>query len=353
MISEQELFKQIINVVNNYDEIFTDEDLDVLDGINKIFNDAEFERKHPRDKDGKFARTNSEGNSDESNVKKLHIPSPEYKAILESIKESNKQEITPADIIESAVKNLNLNAEEVRQKIAEAEEYFYTWDLDTKDRFSQDGVYTEERQKLHDKILSNIFKNSESAKPPKGEKPTAIFLGGRGGSGKSKFDMPNEKRPSNLGIYDRSKYIVLDADEIKKELKPEYKYDNASEVHEESSDILNMALGIARERGLNVVLDATMKSLGSTEKKIKSFADADYNIEMYYMHLPRIKAAERAIKRFTADKQGRYVPLEQLLKMKDNEENFDKLKHYASKWAFYNNDVPSEADKPILIDKNY
>lgn len=85
----------------------------------------------------------------------------------------------------------------------------------------------------------------------------------------------------------------------------------------------------------------------------KIFNNADYNIEMYYMHLPRVKAAERAIKRFTEDDKGRYVPLTELLKMKDNEENFDKLKHYASKWAFYNNDVPSEADLPILIDKNY
>ena len=39
--------------------------------------------------------------------------------------------------------------------------------------------------------------------------------------------------------------------------------------------------------------------------------------------------------------------------IKKNEENFDKLKHYASKWAFYNNDVPSKDDDPILIDKNY
>lgn len=354
--SDIEILKGLISLIKCNNGKFSSQDVVMLKGVNellKVFNDEEFERLHPRDKDGKFAQSNGGSNTDDSNVKKLHIPNPEYKAILESIKESNKQKITPADIIESAVKNLGLDAKKVKQKIAEAEAYADTWDLDTKGRFSENGVYTEERQKLHDKILSNIFKNSELAKPPKGEKPTAIFLGGRGGSGKSKFDMPNEKRQSNLGVYDRSKYIVLDADEIKKELKPEYKYNNASEVHEESSDILSMALEIAQKEKLNVVLDATMKTLSSTERKIKSFVDADYNIEMYYMHLPRVKAAERAIKRFTEDEKGRYVPLEELLKMKDNEENFDKLKHYASKWAFYNNDVPSEADLPILIDKNY
>ena len=168
------------------------------------------------------------------------------------------------------------------------------------------------------------------------------MLGGRGGSGKSKF---------NGLVYDKSKYIVLDADAIK-ELLPEYKGYNAFEVHEESSDILKRALQKAQKAGLNVVLDGTMKSFNSTEKHLKSFDDAGYNIEMYYMHLPREKAAERALGRFMGD-NGRYVPLEVLLSMKDNEDNFDKLKKYASKWAFYNNDVPRKEDKPILIDKNY
>ena len=133
---------------------------------------------------------------------------------------------------------------------------------------------------------------------------------------------------------------------------PEYKGYNAFEVHEESSDILNKALKIARKRGLNVVLDGTMKTLSSTEKKIKAFNNSGYNIEMYYMHLPREKAAERAIGRFMGER-GRFVPLNVLLNMKNNEENFDKLKKYASKWAFYNNDVPSKENKPILIDKNF
>ena len=165
-----------------------------------------------------------------------------------------------------------------------------------------------------------------------------------------------KKNPGNLGVYDSNKFIVLDVDKIKDEL-PEYKGYNAYEVHEESSDIMKRALEMAKEEKLNVVLDATMKTLSSTEEKIKAFEQAGYNIEMYYMHLPREKAAERAIKRFAGDYNkfdGRYVPLNEILeKMKHNEENFDALKHYASKWAFYNNDVPSKNDKPILIDKNY
>ena len=71
---------------------------------------------------------------------------------------------------------------------------------------------------------------------------------------------------------------------------------------------------------------------------------------MYYMHLPREKSSERAIGRFMKD-GGRYVPLDILLDMKENEENFDKLKKYAKKWAFYNNDV-ERGEQPVLIDKS-
>ena len=283
-----------------------------------------------------------------------------YKEALEKVKRDNEKKITPQQIIDSAIKSLQESGkkytpEEIKAKISDADDYnlnivrnnweTYKYHSDGK------GHYKENRQKLHKKILNDLFLHANMAKPKDGEKPTFMVLGGRGGSGKSKFDMPNEKNPGNIGVYDKSKYIVLDADAIK-EMLPEYKGYNAFEVHEESSDILKKALKIAQKRGLNVVLDGTMKSFGSTEKKIKSFKDAGYNIEMYYMHLPREKAAERAIGRFMGE-NGRYVPLEILLDMKNNEENFDKLKKYASKWAFYNNDVPSKENKPILIDKNY
>lgn len=274
--------------------------------------------------------------------KDTHKSSKEYTEILSKVKESNKQNIAAENIIKNAVKNLDLDSEKLRSKIEEAEAY-NNGILQTNKKYSNgNGIYKRERAEYHKEIIKEIFKNSKNAKPEKGEKPTFIVLGGRGGSGKSKF---------NGLVYDKSKYIVLDADAIK-ELLPEYKGYNAFEVHEESSDILKRALQKAQKAGLNVVLDGTMKSFNSTEKHLKSFDDAGYNIEMYYMHLPREKAAERALGRFMGD-NGRYVPLEVLLSMKDNEDNFDKLKKYASKWAFYNNDVPRKEDKPILIDKNY
>lgn len=356
-ISDNYIYNAVKNAINNYDETFTKEDLFILDCVYRIFNDADFERKHPRDEQGRF--TSGGGRS------------KEYISTFEKLTKDNLRDWTTDEIIQRAVdtysdKYPEMTEENIKRAIAKADAYnkiIKDTKGDTQSKNTVDGKYTADREALHEKIIADLFENKNNAKPKDGEKPTAIFLGGRGGSGKSKFDMPTEKRQSNLGIYDRSKFIVLDADEIKEHL-PEYKGYNAYEVHEESSDILKKALQKAQEEGLNVVLDATMKTVSSTEKRIKPFADADYNIEMYYMHLPREKAAERAVHRFMTGgkkdeqgniiKEGRYVPLDVILEeMKENEEAFDKLKKYASKWAFYNNDVPSIEDKPILIDKNY
>ena len=286
------------------------------------------------------------GKDNKYKPKDKHISSDSYTKILEQVKSDNKKDITPEEIIENAVKSLDYNPEEIKAKIKEADQYnegIKNKKLETYLKYSDgNGVYKRERAEMHKKIIEEIFANSKNARPKDGEKPTFMVLGGRGGSGKSKFD--------GL-VYNKENYIVLDADAIKEKI-PEYRGYNAFEVHEESSDILKQALIKARKAGLNVVLDGTIKSLGSTENKIKDFSDKGYNIEMYYMHLPREKAAERAVGRFMGD-NGRYVPLDVLLEMKNNEENFDTLKKYASKWAFYNNDVPRKEDKPILIDKNY
>lgn len=286
------------------------------------------------------------GKGNKYTQKDTHIASSLYNDILQKVKTDNQKNITAQDIINSAVSSLKYSPEEIKAKIEEADSYnegIKDKGLETYLKYSDgEGVYKRERAELHKKIIKEIFANAENAKPKDGQKPTFMILGGRGGSGKSKFD--------GL-VYDKDNYIVLDADAIKEKL-PEYRGYNAFEVHEESSDILKQALAAARKEGLNVVLDGTMKTLSSTENKIKDFADSGYDIEMYYMHLPREKAAERAIGRFMGN-NGRYVPLNVLLDMKHNEENFDKLKKYASKWAFYNNDVERKEDPPILVDKNF
>jgi predicted ABC-type ATPase len=203
--------------------------------------------------------------------------------------------------------------------------------------------YTEEREKLHGRILNQILSPDKlrTALPPPGEKPTFMILGGRGGSGKSWFDGK---------VYDKGKYLVLDADAIKAML-PEFEGWNANDVHEESSDILEQAISIGVRNGLNMVLDGTMKTATSAMAKVLRIKAAGYRTEAHYMYLPPQEAAKRAIGRFQGKDgqyKGRYVPVEVVLKNTTNEASFDQIKDLVDDWSFRDNNVKI-GEQPILI----
>jgi len=202
-----------------------------------------------------------------------------------------------------------------------------------------EAVYKPGRQKLHDEIVNKILSDDaiNNAKPEPGGSPSFIMLGGRGGSGKSWF---RDK------VYDSSKCIVLDADEIKGML-PEYEGFNAFQVHEESSDILETILTRARNMGLNVVLDATMKTTKTAVAKVQSFKDVGYSFEAHYMHLPRQDAAVRAAKRFMG-KTKRYVPVGVVLSNVSNEQTFEAVRGMADAWSFRD----SQGFPPSLVSED-
>lgn len=189
-------------------------------------------------------------------------------------------------------------------------------------------VWNEERKNLHDKILTDIFKD---AKPS--ENPEIVVLGGRGGSGKG-------------GYTNKEGYLVLDNDKIKAML-PEYKGWNASQVHDEASDIFKVALNLAKKNKISVVLDMTLA--GEFEKiknRVKPFIDSGYSLQTHYIHLPRQKSVQNSIKRWLKgdidyNGNGRYVPIERILDMTNNEENFTKLveEFKPAKYSFSTNDV--------------
>ncbi|HKT52858.1 MAG TPA: zeta toxin family protein [Caulobacteraceae bacterium] len=224
--------------------------------------------------------------------------------------------------------------------------------------------YTPERQALHRKILFDGItakvKNEDSgeieekhfpgilspeairaATPPDGQKPTFTMLGGRGGSGKSWFS--NKKRG---GFVDKDKAIFLDNDHIKG-LLPEYDGWTAAQVHEEAGELFDDATAFARQMGLNVVHDATMKTAKKAVDLAQKFKDMGYRVEAHYMHLPRQEAAKRAVDRFLGPTQ-RYVPPDVVLGMTTNEDSFDQVRKLADKWSFRDNNVPRGHD-PILI----
>lgn len=200
--------------------------------------------------------------------------------------------------------------------------------------------YTAERLKLHGEIYAQLLSEDKvaAATPAKGDTPVFVMLGGRGGSGKSWF---------RDTLYDPSRCIVVDADEIKKML-PEYKGWNAALVHEESSDLVAAVLAVCATKGLNVVLDATLKTAHTALEKATTFKEAGFRLEVHYMHLPRQKAAERAVKRFCGQDNGRYVHVDVILANTTNEATFEEVRKMADAWTFWDNDVP-EGHSPTFI----
>jgi predicted kinase len=246
---------------------------------------------------------------------------------------------------------------EIVSKIIETEEKLKgiteSW---RKYRLSGEGEsarYTDEREKLHGRIMQEMLHPDKlrAAMPPMGEKPTFMILGGRGGSGKSWF---------KNNVYDPSKFVILDADEIKAKL-PEFDGWNAAEVHEESSDILEQMLTTCIKNGLNVVLDGTMKTAASALAKVFRMKSAGYRTEAHYMHLPKQEAAKRAIGRFKNGGQegpngeppepftGRYVPVDVILKNTTNEDSFDQVKGLVDKWSFRDSNDIKRGEPPIII----
>lgn len=197
----------------------------------------------------------------------------------------------------------------------------------------KDGKYTPEREALHNKIIREILspKAMAAATPKAGEKPTVTFLGGRGGSGKGWLTKPGQ------GPVDATKAIVLNSDDVQEKF-PEYQGWNAAHTHDEAAEIVEQAEDVARKAGLNVILDATMRSEGGIRKKLERFQKAGYDVHGHYMFLPPEEAAKRALGRFDrGGEKGRYVPPEYTLGSTENEKNFDKMTPSFKKWSIYHN----------------
>jgi predicted ABC-type ATPase len=256
-----------------------------------------------------------------------------------------KKQFDDAGATAESILNSFEDKEKIIKAISDTEERLerleQTIDWYRKEGKDAKAVYSQERQDKQIVIMSKFISQYKlrRAKPKKGEKPKLVMLGGRGGSGKSWFEGK---------VYNPENSVVFDADKVKEQL-PEYEGWNATQVHEESSDMIERMIKIARDNGVNVVLDATMKTAKSAIEKVKAFKDAGYEIEVHYMHLPRQEAAKRAVSRFMGkSKKGRYVPINVILGNTANEETFDSVKVMADRWSFRDNNVPY-GKQPILI----
>lgn len=248
--------------------------------------------------------------------------------------EHDDPDVSPEAILKHFPSDTAGKIQKVQERLASIEQ--------TIDRHKEDGRYTAEREKLHAEIIGKFLSEDrvKAAMPAEGEAPTFTILGGRGGSGKSWFEGQ---------VYDPEKAVVLDADAIKGML-PEYEGWNAHQVHEESGELFDEITRQARELGLNIVHDATMKTAGKAVALAKGFKEDGYRVAAHYMHLPRQEAAKRAVARFLG-KTNRYVPVEVVLSNTGNEQSFDEVKKIADQWSFRDNNVP-KGQEPKLISES-
>lgn len=167
-------------------------------------------------------------------------------------------------------------------------------------------VLTPEREKLHQDIMEETFKNANPVAP--GEKKIFTMLGGGSAAGKGTIQgmMPelfNQNSP------------VIDADEMKKRI-PEYVDTSfspdhesaASLAHEESSALAKRAIQTAFANGYNCTLDGTGDgSLRSMKKKIQQAQENGYSVEGVYVTCPTNLAVERNAGRSKTDEYNRLV----------------------------------------------
>lgn len=355
------------------------------DAIKSFFESKGKESKKTAQKSPEKSDNGSSGSGNEAKSETpIKTENVTLKSILKKAKESKENKsVTVESVIKDAVAEKQYSEKEIRKRQNNYEEYrknakkvdghyVDTVVAHTTGGHWEDGEYVgyewkPERMELQQKILNEVsFKNILDKLPKDGEKPKLVLLGGRGGSGKSKFTYSDPKK-NVLGAdaYDKNKFVVIDPDEYKERL-PEYKdlvdkgskYAglNAWEVHEESSEMKKMALKSALQIGANVVLDGTMAKYDSVKKTLDKFRANGYIIDVAFMELPREKSAVRGINRgmrkneTTGKPSGRYVPVEVMLGMTDCEENFEKLSKDADHWVLYHNEVP-RGKKPQFVAK--
>ena len=170
------------------------------------------------------------------------------------------------------------------------------------------------------------------------------MFGGRGGSGKSWFtDKERAAKEGREVMFNSDKFLILDADEIKKAL-PEFKGWNAGEVHEESSYLMKEIKKRAMANGLNIIIDGTMNFNPKKPDKVRNemleARSKGYILEAHYMFTPIQKSCINAMNRFKTnnnDYSGRLVPTDILLGMQDNEKSFDSVKDIVDDWTFRDN----------------
>ena len=169
--------------------------------------------------------------------------------------------------------------------------------IDTLDlHLDRDGMLTLERSLLHEAILKDLFDGCSPA-----PQSSVVFMAGGPASGKTTL-------AKSLGLTPGT--VVISVDDIRERL-PEYprwrdegRRDAAELTHREASQIAKRALGIAIDRGVDVVLDGVGGE--GFAQKIGAVLRRGARCRVCYATVSVALALRREQKRFRAT--GRGVP---------------------------------------------
>jgi predicted kinase len=192
---------------------------------------------------------------------------------------------------------------------AETLRKFETQGSTVRQHTDENGVFTPERQELHNQIVEDMMglrvESDENAIKPgvgggRAETPRAerqvVFLTGPAAAGKSTMA---ESIQSSQGAY------IVDSDFIKRKL-PEFEDQGAFGTHDESKLILNRMIDQVIEGGSNAIIPKVGTDQGTLSKMISRFADAGYDVHVVTVDMPPRKVMERLSAR--SIHTGRHIP---------------------------------------------
>jgi predicted ABC-type ATPase len=168
----------------------------------------------------------------------------------------------------------------------------------TKTLHSKEGAYTEQRQNLHEQIITKEVTDNECIRR---DAPIAILTGGLPGSGKSTFIRKNKDWMTNPAIF------KIDADDLRAKL-PEYKGWNATQTHEETRDLVKTLLNKVGTTGCSydVIYDGTMNKSKKYKPLVETLKKEGYRVFIMFLKVDKKTSMSRAMQRY--QKSGRYVP---------------------------------------------
>lgn len=149
---------------------------------------------------------------------------------------------------------------------------------DTRDLFRKDGNYSDSRQKVHNRIINKIIRESSTIT----KNPTVHIV--TGDSSKSLQGVTNELKSGYKKIATvNSSRVIQSIPEYKQLIKQGYsRLDATKKVMREANDILNKTLKQIRSSNRSLIISMPISNPKVGEDLIRGFKNKGYNVNLVY-----------------------------------------------------------------------